>query len=84
MWHLGIYICDNIFVLNFILSLSLFFVRDGGNSNECFRCQEDVKIDLKSGRLTLAYAELSQLPFHIVDPHCHWVTFLDLSHNNIE
>ena len=76
-------IFDTTFELIFILALSSNFLSDGGNLSECFRCQEDIKIDLKTGRLTLAYAELSHLPLHIIDPHCHWVTFLDLSHNNI-
>ena len=58
--------------------------RDKTELTEWFRCQEDIKIDLKNGSLTVAYAELDNLPFHIVEPHCSWVTFLDLSHNNIE
>ena len=57
---------------------------DGANLTECVRCHEDIKMELSSGRLTVAYAELTNLPFHIVDRHWHWVTMLDLSHNNIE
>ena len=57
---------------------------DSSDDAECFRCSEDLKIDLKSGRLTVVFGELTKLPFHIVDRHWQWVTILDLSHNKIE
>lgn len=52
-------------------------------TSESNKCEDVLRIDMADGKLTAGHGGLPTLPYHIIDKHWQWVSYLDLSYNCI-